>query len=595
MDLITDSRALMIVRQLLDNTSATRAVFEQAPQKPKFVPSAIQKPFERVSPESQGIPSAHIAAFLNEMRDDPTLDMHGVIVLKNGKIIAQAAFGAYDQNVWHITHSECKSVTGLAVGMLVGEGKLSPDDKLVDVFADRMNRIGTLTHRGITIRHLLTMTSGIAFNEAGSVTETDWVKCFLESAVLREPGTTFNYNSMNTYMLACAIRQVTGQSLTEYLRPRLFEPLGIENFFWEKCPKGNEKGGWGLYILPEDIAKIGQMVLDGGVFEGRRIVPEGWISEATRAQMQTPASLGDYDYGYQIWVGRGERSFLFNGMFGQNVMGFFDSGVLLVTNAGNNELFQQSSYYALARKYFGGTIPAAGPKQSRADTNALESAKARLREDLFMPETKLFGDLFAGKGKLNLAEICRRLDGRAYFAAEDKRAASIGVFPLYAQTLQNNFVKGLHAISFLYRDGVLQVVIDETDERHVLNVGFGEPAYGEVTTHGETHRVGVSGRFAPDESGAPVLTMRISFLEAANARLIKIRFFDGRIESEWSESPGKGYLTDALASVKEQNALIGGVLGRTDEELLLFRIARILEPKVVLSERGSGSGSVAKK
>lgn len=586
MDLVTDSRALMMVKQLLDNTSATRAVFEQTPQKPKFVPSAIKKPFERVSPESQGISSAHIAAFLNEMRDDPTLDMHGVIVLKNGKIVAQAAFGAYDQNVWHITHSECKSITGLAVGMLVGEGKLSPDDRLVDVFAERMNRIGVLTHRNITIRHLLTMTSGIAFNEAGSVTETDWVKCFLESAVLREPGTTFNYNSMNTYMLACAIRQITGQSLTEYLKPRLFEPLGIENFFWEKCPKGNEKGGWGLYILPEDIAKIGQMVLGGGVFEGRRIVPEEWIKEATRAQMQTPEALGDYNYGYQIWVGRNERSFLFNGMFGQNVMGFFDTGVLLVSNAGNNELFQQSTYYALASRYFGRAEAAAGQKQTRADAGALENAEKRLREDLFVPKTKLFGDLFAERGKLDVAEICRRLDGRAYFAADDKRAASVGVFPLYAQTLQNNFAKGLHAISFFFRDGSFQVVVDETDERHALDVGFGEPVYGDFSTHGETHRVGVSGRFAPDEDGKPVLTLRVSFLEAANARLIKIRFFDGRIESEWSESPGKGYLTDALASVRSQNALIGGVLGRSDEEMLIFRIARILEPKVVLAERG---------
>jgi CubicO group peptidase (beta-lactamase class C family) len=352
MDLVTDSRALMMVRQLLDNTSATRAVFEQKPQKPAFTPSAIQKAFERVSPESQGVDSTRVADFLNAMRDDPTLDMHGVVILRNGKVLAEATFGAYDQSGGHITHSECKSITGLAVGILIGEGKLSLDDRIADIFGPRMNRINRLTHRNITIRHLLTMTSGVTFNEAGSVTETDWVKCFLESAVLKEPGTSFNYNSMNTYMLACAIRQITGEGLTTYLTPRLFRPLGIENFFWEKCPMGNEKGGWGLYILPEDIAKIGQMVLDGGRFEDRQIVPEDWIKEATRAQVETPKSLGDYNYGYQIWVGRNERSFLFNGMFGQNVLGFFDSGVLLVSNAGNNELFQQSSYYSLATGCF---------------------------------------------------------------------------------------------------------------------------------------------------------------------------------------------------------------------------------------------------
>ena len=258
MDLVTDSRALSMIRQLMDNTSTTRPVFEQKPQKPKFRPSEIKMPFERATPESQGVPSAHIADFLNALREDRTLDMHGVTVLRNGKVIAQAMFGAYDPNVWHITHSECKSITGLAIGMLIGEGKLSPDDRLIDLFAGRVGKLNALTHRNITVKHLLTMTSGVSFNEAGSVTETDWVKCFFESAVPSEPGTSFNYNSMNTYLLSCVVRQVTGQGLTEYLTPRLFEPLGIENFFWEKCPMGNEKGGWGLYILPEDIAKIGR-------------------------------------------------------------------------------------------------------------------------------------------------------------------------------------------------------------------------------------------------------------------------------------------------------------------------------------------------
>jgi CubicO group peptidase (beta-lactamase class C family) len=509
-----------------------------------------------------------------------------VIVLKNGKVIAEAAFGAYDQRIWHITHSECKSVTGLAVGILIGEGKLSLDDKIVDIFASRMNKINQFTHRNITIRHLLTMTSGVSFNEAGSVTENDWVKCFLEAVVLKEPGSDFNYNSMNTYMLGCVIKEITGLGLTEYLTPRLFQPLGIENVFWEKCPKGNEKAGWGMYILPEDIAKIGQMVLNGGRFEDRQIVPAEWIHQATSVQVKTPESLGDYDYGYQIWVGRSKRSFLFNGMFGQNVLGFFDTGILVASNAGNNELFQQSTYYAYAGRYFGNAgMTNDGAKPRKLFDTALQTAKKRLGYDLYMPQSKLFGDLFQEHGKLDCKEICKRLDGRAYFAADDKRAAAVGVYPLYAQTLQNNFAKGLHAVSFAYRNGVFQIVIDEADERHVLDVGLEKPAYCDFSTHGEPHRVGVSGRFTTDENGTPVLVLRISFLEAANARLLHICFSDGRILTKWSESPGKEYLTEALDSIKGQSSIVSGILERTDEEVLLFRIARILEPQVVLIER----------
>lgn len=588
MDLITDTRALMIVKQLLDTTASVKPILNPTPQKPKFTPSAIQKPFARSLPESQGVSSAQVSAFLNALKDDPTLDMHGVLILKNGKMITEAPFGAYDQKVWHITHSECKSITGLAVGMLIDEGKLSLDDRIIDLFSSRVSRINQLTHRAMTIRHLLTMTSGVTFNEAGSVTEADWVKCFLESAVLKEPGTVFQYNSMNTYMLACAIKQITGQGLVDYLKPRLFEPLGITNFFWETCPMGNEKGGWGLYILPEDIAKIGQLVLDGGMFEGKQLVSQQWISEATRSQAKPPKSLGNYDYGYQTWVGRNERSFLFNGMFGQNVMGFFDSGILLVSNAGNNELFQQSNYYELATRYFGGQKAAdeSGKILSLSGAGALQNAKKHLAAVLEPSKTALFGDLLDTRQKIDRKEIGKRLDNRAYFAAGDKRAAAVGVLPLYAQTLQNNFSKGLHAISFAWRDGELSLIIDEADERHVFPIGFDEPARTEFLSHGESYAVGVSGRFAADEMGLPVLTIRISLLEAANARLIMIRFFDGRIETQWSELPGKGYLVDALSEVKGQSALLSGMLERSDEELLRFQITRILEPQVTLLERG---------
>ena len=581
MDLITDSRALMIVSQLLDNKSAVKPIFEQAAQKPKFTPAPVRKPFPRATPESQCVSSARVAEFLNALRDDPTLDMHGVLILKNGKMIAEGAFGAYDQTIWHITHSECKSITGLAVGLAIAEGKLHPDDRIVDLFSARVNRINQLTHRNMTIGHLLNMTSGVLFNEAGSVTETDWVKCFLESAVLKEPGSSFNYNSMNTYMLACAVKQATGEGLVQYLRPRLFDPLGIVNFFWETCPMGNEKGGWGLYILPEDIAKIGQMMLDGGRFDGKRIVPEDWIREQTSPHANPPKSFGNYDYGYQTWVGRNECSFLFNGMFGQNVLGFFDSGVLLVSNAGNNELFQQSNYYEIATRFF--AKPEEGrAAPTRAGDAALASAKSRMKNDLFVPHTALFGDLFDEKAGRSNREIIRRLDGKTYFAQDDKRALAVGLFPLFAQTLQNNFTKGLRSISFHARGGGLELMIDEIDQRHVLPVGLDRPAYAETSVHGENHRIGVSGRFKTDETGTPTLLVRVSFLEAANARILRIRFYDDRIETLWKESPGRGYLTDAYAEVKEQSAFLGSILGRSDEELLLFRMTRILEPRVVL-------------
>jgi len=129
-------------------------------------------------------------------------------------------------------------------------------------------------------------------------------------------------------------------------------------------------------------------------------------------------------------------------------------------------------------------------------------------------------------------------------------------------------------------------MIDEIDERHTLLIGLDAPAYGDVIVHGECHRVGVSGRFSADEGGMATLLIRVSFLEAANARLIRIRFFDDHIETLWKEFPGKGYITDAYNEIKGQSAFLESILERSDEELLMFRMGRILEPRIVLQRQG---------
>lgn len=585
MDLKTDTRTLRMVRQLLDNTSATEPIYHWKPQKPAFVPAPIEQAFERVSPESQGVPSETLASYILTLREDETLDMQGLLILRNGKMIADATFGAFSHDVWHITHSEGKSVTGLAIGILIDEGRLSLDDRLVDVLSAYTNKLTAFMHKDVTIRHLLNMTSGASFNEAGSVTEEDWIKSYFESAVLTAPGSAFNYNSMNSYMLSAVIKEVTGEGLVDYLTPRLFEPLGIRNFFWEKCPKGVEKGGWGLYIMPEDIAKIGQMVLSRGVWNGKRIVSEAWIDAATSVQAHPPETLGNYDYGYQIWVGRGENAFLFNGMFGQNVLGFWDSDLLIVSNAGNNELFQQSNFYPLTSAYFGHTTSFSDTKlrKSLGGKLTLEVAKAVAAQDLFEPQPALFGDVFKRKSRVPIDEIAEKLDGKRYVTT-DPRASAAGVYPLYAQALQNNFVNGVKSLSFSYRNRELCLIVGENDETHILPLGFSDPAYTELVTHEERHKVGVSARFVIDENGTPVLKVRVSFLETANSRIIKLFFHDDRLVTRWSESPGKTYLTDALQSLKEQLPLVKAAFGVMDEELLLFRIDRVLEPEIVFRE-----------
>ncbi len=592
MDLKTRTSTLALVRRIFDNRQSTVPRIVTHSEKPAFRPGRpIFQPFPRTSPESRGVSSRHLADFLDALREDRTLDPHHIMILRGGAVLTEGSFGAYDMDVWHITHSMCKSITGLAIGMLADDGRLSLDDRILRFFEKRAPAIALITHKNMTIRHLLTMSSGVVFNEAGAVTEKDWVRCFLESAVPAEPGKQFNYNSMNTYMLSAIIREVSGQSLTGFLEERLFGPLGIRDFYWETCPMGIEKGGWGLYIRPEDAAKIGQLVLGGGAWGGRQLISRAFLEDARTAHMKTPSSLGGYDYGYQIWVGRERNTFLFNGMYGQNVIGFPDTGILVVCNAGNNELFQQSSFFKLLDRFFPADyLP---PDTLPEDPGALERlrmAEARLREDPFCRPCRqsvrsLPGGCFPAcpDGRmLSVRAFCRLLDGRTY-RTEDPAAASAGLLPLLAQMVQNNYTRGFQSLGFSYKKERLTLTVTEADEIHRFAVGFGKPEYTELLFHGEPYLAGVTGIFTSDEDDRPVLKIRISLLESANARILKIFFMSGAVTIRWLESPGKTYVTGAAAAIRNEIRLypfLEKVASRADGDFLHYKLCSVMEPEI---------------
>ncbi|MHB1454724.1 MAG: serine hydrolase domain-containing protein [Saccharofermentanales bacterium] len=606
MDLKTQSSSLALIRKIFDTRASTIPRITIRSGKPSCQTDLpVLQPFLRTSPESQGVSSDYLVDFLEEFRSDATLDPHSIMILRNGAVICEGAFGAYDLNVWHITHSLCKSITGLAIGILIGDGKLSLDDKAVKILEKNAPKIAILTHINITVRHLLTMTSGIVFNEAGAVTEKDWIRCFFESSVLTEPGRQFAYNSMNTYILSAIIKEVSGQGLTDFLQDRLFGPMGITGVFWEKCPKGIEKGGWGLYIRPEDAAKIGQLVLQKGRWGGLTLVPRSWIDEAVTMHATTPASMGGYNYGYQIWVGRERNTFLFNGMFGQNILGFPDTRLLIVINAGNNELFQQSRFFSLAERYFapdycpGDALPenpdALGRLrrlQSNLNRGVVDSGgSAGDSEDSAGDSGGSVPGTFNTFNKLSLRhdELLSFLEGRIY-QTDDSAASAVGLLPLLAQMVQNNYTRGFRSLGFNAESGNLVLTVTEADEIYRFAVGFDKPAYTDLSFHGEPYRVGVTGVFTTDEDDRLVLKVRISFLEIANARLIKIFFADDSIAIRWSESPGKPFITGAIAAIRNEIKLypiLEKVITRADGDFMHYKFKCLMEPEITATPADS--------
>lgn len=508
-----------------------------------------EQAFERCTPEEQGIESSYIARFIEEISLDRSLNLHEITILRGGKIIFESSFGAYLLNVPHVCYSLSKSITATAIGMLIDEGMLTPEESITDIFKDELTPIQISTHKKIKVRHLLNMTSGVVFNEAGSITETDWVRGFFDSLVLTPPGKTFHYNSMNSYILSAILKKITGVGLMEYLTPRLWEPLGVKNVFWELSPSGIEKGGWGLYIIPEDLAKIGQLYLQGGIWNGKQLISREWIEAATSKKVTAPQGFGDFNYGYHIWVGRQQHCYLFNGMFGQNMICFPDTDMIIIENAGNNEMFQQSDFFRLVKKYFGKNFRpgAAQPFHSR-ETEQLRIAKENLRYYKM------------GRSKLPVEKCCRAIDGLKC-VTEQAQASTAGLLPLIIQVLQNNYTTGIHKFSFHYNtDGeepVLYWEVEECGQTKVVPIGFEKPEYTTINFNGERYLAGIHGRFTRvsvlnylevDEGCAEndvydALELRISYIEMANSRTIRFIFTnDGSVFVRFNEYPDSNFI-----------------------------------------------------
>lgn len=582
MSLSTVNQTLSLLAKMFDARKSTVPAVAQPAQKPPCSIEPVTHGLQRVTPESQGISSAHIAAFLEALRSDPTLNMHSLLLLRNGKVLTEASFETQDTGVWKMSFSACKSIISLAIGMLTDEGKLSLQDRVVEFFPDKVTPVMRLRFKDITIRQLLTMTSGVTFTEAEAMTQTDWIRAYFSSGNAGKEGKTFSYNSMNTYLLAAIIVRVSGQSVTEFLRPRLWDPLGITRVFWETCPNGIEKGGWGLYLALEDMAKIGQLVMQEGRWNGEQLVSSRWIEIATAVHVKVPDDCGDFNYGYHIWHAREGDSFLFNGMLGQNVWGFPKSGLLLVTHAGNDEIFQQSRFFQLVREFFAADFPEELP-ENQDDQERLNRVLEACRYTLPQSTSRAWWQFWKEPSR-PLPEESYTLDGRV-LTAVSANAASVGLLPVLLQATQNNYASGLLEMRFDIVEEQLFMTYAETGETHRFPIGFREAAITELYFRGEPYRVAVRGRLAKNEDDESVLIVTLDFLETPCTRTLKIVFGKCGVVLKQSERPGEPFLRQLLSEIKQKldgKPLIGSAVEKLDDGYALYKISALLSPNVQL-------------
>jgi CubicO group peptidase (beta-lactamase class C family) len=274
----------------------------------------------RATPESVGIPSAAVVALVDEL-ERSAHHVHSLMILRHGRVAAEGWWAPNRPDYPQMLFSLTKSFTSTAVGMAIAEGRFTLEDPVISFFPGKLPVEVGPNLGAMKVRHLLTMSAGHSAARVGSILRflsEDWVRTFLRLPVEDEPGRTFVYSSAASHVLSAIVQETTGRKLAEFLRPRLFDPLGFGDVAWEEDPQGINTGGFGLMARTEEIAAFGLLYLQKGERQGRRLIDPAWVEAATSRQIATPPADGpdwEQGYGYQFWMSR--NGYRGDGAFGQ--------------------------------------------------------------------------------------------------------------------------------------------------------------------------------------------------------------------------------------------------------------------------------------
>ena len=382
--------------------------------------AAVQTTLPRSTPEKQGISSAALLDFIKAA--DTNLDaVHSFMLVRHGHVIAEGWWNPYAAQTPHQMFSLSKSFTSTAVGLAISEGKLNLFDPVIKFFPDDVPTNASDNLKAMRIRDLLTMSTGqlptnvqqFSFDSKEVLT-----KQFLAEPVDMKPGTLWFYNTPASYMLSAIVQKVEGQNLLDYLTPRLFAPLGIENPTWEMSAQGIAIGGYGLSLKTEDVAKFGLLYLNHGQWNGKQLVPASWVAAATSRQASNgsdPDSDWDQGYGYQFWRAR-HNIFRGDGAFGQFCIVIPEQDAVVAMTCGTR------SMASVMNLVWDKILPAFQPKPLPADAEndkKLASALAGLKLHTPVQASNLDASRFAALAGLS--------GKRFAFGTNDLRIESVGL------------------------------------------------------------------------------------------------------------------------------------------------------------------------
>lgn len=338
------------------------------------------------TPESQGMDSSVLKTMLETVQTQ-NYNIDSITVIRNGYLVLDASLFPYRQDSKHIIHSCTKSIVSILIGIAIDqdfiEGIQTP---VLEFFPDRTVSNLDSDKKSLTLENLLTMTSGLECRDSylyrwSGLNEMrgsdDWVQFMLDLPMEAAPGTKFEYCNGASFLLSAIITETTGMSSNEFAEINLFTPLGISDLSWPINPQGINIGWGELRMLPQDMAKIGYLYLNGGEWDGEQIVPTTWVEDSTRKYIS--ATLED-GYGYQWWVDN-SGVYLALGYAGQFIFVVPEKELVVVFTSDLSD----SDFYTPQNLLNDYIIPAAVSPDPLPENPAAEAALHQLIEDLSLP------------------------------------------------------------------------------------------------------------------------------------------------------------------------------------------------------------------
>lgn len=537
MDILNTLSAARLLYDCVVKGKTEFSKIEYTPSKTALLSLDRDPFFKTASPKRVGVDGERLALFARTLSRDARGDAHSVVVLSHGKCVFEAAKAGYDTRCPQATFSMCKTLTALAIGLLIDDGRISLSDTAISFFPEHRGKWVQSKTKTITIRHLLTMSVDIPFNEAGVAVSDDYTKSYFESVPRSPHGKTFAYNSMNSYLLAAIVTRVTGKSLSAFLGERLFSPMKITNYFWETTANGTEKGGWGLYLSPRSMAKIGQLLLQKGNWEGHQLISEAWISQMIRQHISVSDKIGHYGYGYHIWNDKESDAFLLNGMLGQNVLVLPSRSLVVAITAGDHAMFQTARSLLAAEKHLTDMRPA-DSWQAKRERRRL--ARHFGEEGSYTPMKK------SRESREAKALLLSHLLGQ--FTPSKNNS---GVLPLLTRLIQNSPTKGITAVALSAgtRKNTLYLSITERDVTYKILLGEHRFLATDLSIRDEKYRVLGAYSFGRDADRSPFFKIELRFPALPNSRRLLFRKAGKNFTLTLAEQPGAEFAEEVIRSV----------------------------------------------